>query len=193
VSDPFVTVATYSVELEAQMAKNLLQTEGIEAVLAGNLISGTLAGISAMGDQIVLQVRAGDAQRAVAVLASVTAHATLDEDWEDQAERAGWTCSLCGSPVAHGLAVCPSCQTPRDSIRTGRSGATDDTQLPPGPRRTGAGIQKSGEVRAEPPPPSPPPVEDAAETPAPAKPAGCLTLLALLTVPALGWGLRLLP
>jgi hypothetical protein len=187
-SDPFVTVATYASDVEAQLAKNLLENEGIEAIMVGDLINTALAGISAiLGDQIVLQVRASNAQRAVAILAVVTSQTTLDEDWEEQAERGAgvWTCSLCGSPVPHSLAVCPSCQTPRDSIRTGRSAGVEDTQLPPGPRRTGEGIQTGGQVRADVPASTLPrqEAEQAGEASTRARP-GCLTLLALLALPA---------
>src|SRR5437763_1072174 len=114
----FVTVASYAFTPEAQMAKNLLESEGIPVFLAGEMTAETLMGL---GDEVHLQVREQDARRAVSLLASVDA-GTLDEDWETKAERdAGvWTCPLCGTPVKKGFKVCPDCQTPNEHITTDR-------------------------------------------------------------------------
>ena len=45
----FVTVATYGAPLEAEMAKNLLETEGIASFLEGDLTASAFFGNSALG------------------------------------------------------------------------------------------------------------------------------------------------
>lgn len=116
-SDKFITVATFNKGFEAQLAKNLLENEGIASMVGGAISSDMLFGSLALGDQIVLQVREEDAQRAAGVLASAAAEARLDDDWEEKAEADVWICSICGEPISNRLSMCYSCQTPKDSIR----------------------------------------------------------------------------
>jgi hypothetical protein len=112
-SDRVVTIASFAFTPEAEMAKNLLETEGIPAFLAGELSANLLN--NAAGE-VQLQVRAQDAQRAVAVLAA--AEATLDDDWETQTERGVWTCPICGTAVPLDERVCPACHTSNPGITT---------------------------------------------------------------------------
>jgi hypothetical protein len=120
VADQFVTVATYSLPYEAELAKNLLETEGIESFLTGGLTADTLFGNAGLADQVRLQVREDDAQRAAGLLAVHAA--SVDADWEERAEHDPdvWVCSLCGAPVSNQLTTCHGCQTPRASIRADR-------------------------------------------------------------------------
>ncbi len=116
-SGKFVTVMTFNQGFEAQLAKNLLENEGIDSMMNGELTADMLPfGQAGGGDQIVLQVREDDAQRATGILATVAA-AKLDDDWEKQTEAGVWVCSLCGEPVSNHLSRCYSCETPRESIR----------------------------------------------------------------------------
>lgn len=116
--DKFVTVMTFNQSFEAQLAKNLLENEGIEALMTGEHSSDVLSGTPALNDEIVLQVRHEDAQRAAGILAEVAA-AKLEDSWEDEAEASDvWICSICGEPISNLLSVCHSCQTPREGIRT---------------------------------------------------------------------------
>src|SRR5438105_1459144 len=78
----YVTVAKYSVALEAQLAKSLLETEDIPAQVTGDL-AATMIGISSLGQQVHVQVPAEDAERAATLLASHFAKAQLDEDWQE--------------------------------------------------------------------------------------------------------------
>lgn len=144
----FVTVATYGVPLEAEMAKNLLETEGIASFLDGELTALAFVGNSAMG-QIRLQVSDQDAPRAAALLAAHAAEATLDADWETQAEEGAgvWICSLCGTPVSDLLTVCFACQTRRTDIRA--AGPGRDTRLqdaPPSAAPANEGIQRRDDI-----------------------------------------------
>jgi rubrerythrin len=117
-ADKFLTVMTFNQSFEAQLAKNLLENEGIEALMAGEHTSDVLFGNPGLGDQIVLQVREEDAKRAAGILAEVAA-AKLEDNWEDEAESGDvWVCSICGEPISNLLSVCYSCQTPREGIRT---------------------------------------------------------------------------
>jgi hypothetical protein len=124
------------------MAKSLLEVEGIEAILSGNLVADTFAGLTGMGDQVVLQVREEDAQRAVGLLAAASAQASLDEDWEAQAEAGVWTCPLCGTAVPEDRSVCPACQSHRTGIQQG-PGPRDDLQRPSRREPVNEGIQQA--------------------------------------------------
>jgi len=118
-SENFVTVATFHRSAEAQLAKNLLEEEGIASTLSGELTADMLPfGQAGGGDQIVLQVPESAAQRAAGILAAVAA-AKLDDNWEDEAESGAdvWLCSICGEPISNRLSTCYACQTPRDGIR----------------------------------------------------------------------------
>jgi hypothetical protein len=131
-SDKFVTVAKYNNNFEAQLAKNLLENEGLECIIGGAFSSDILFSGLAAADPIVLQVRVEDAERASMALAAVEA-ARLDEDWEQQAESDSgvWICSICGEPISNRLSMCYSCQTPREGIRT--SAPRDQTAIQEAP------------------------------------------------------------
>jgi hypothetical protein len=122
-SERLVTVATFGLESEAQLASNLLESEGIPSVLSGSMMAAMLPN-PILPLEIRLEVREEDAPRATALLAQVA----LDRDWEKQAQGNFWTCTACGDAVAEDLPVCSSCGTPRDAIR----GADNRTELPPG-------------------------------------------------------------
>ncbi len=159
-TDKFVTVATFDKTFEGQLAKNLLENEGIESILAGGLTADVLTfGQAGSKDQVVLQVREQDAQRATGILASVAA-AKLDADWEDQAESGTgvWLCSICGEPVSNRLSVCYSCQSPREGIRAAISRESTAIQPNPPTLPTVEDVQKQDEIAG-------------AATPAPTVPA----------------------
>ncbi len=169
-SDKFVTVMTFHQSFEAQLAKNLLEDEGIASILSGELTADMLPfGQAGGGDQIVLQVHEGDAQRAAGVLAAVAA-AKLDDNWEDEAESGAgvWICSICGEPISNRLSTCYSCQTPREGIRA----AAPREQIAMGTSSAaapiGVGVQKRDDIIRIPPPapilaPATAPVEGEAE------------------------------
>lgn len=115
-SDKLVTVMTFNNSFEAQLAKNLLENEGIVSTVTGELSSDVLLGTGLACQQVALQVHERDAQRAVALLAEVA----LNKDWEDEAESGSdvWICSICGEPISNRLSICFACQTPREGIRT---------------------------------------------------------------------------
>ncbi len=142
-SEQLVTIASFAFTPEAQLAKNLLESEGIPAFLAGELAAEALA--SAAGEAR-LQVRAQDAQRAVSLLAEVAAQASLDDDWETQAESGVWTCPLCGTAAPLGTNVCPACRTANPAITTApRERPPDIERRPSGTEqvKTGNQIQES--------------------------------------------------
>jgi hypothetical protein len=168
-SDRFVVVATFALAPEAQLAVNLLESAGIEAMLEGDNVGGAFPGMSAWGDPLQVLVRAEDAQRATRLIAEAQAQVHLPGDWEDRAETTA-VCSLCGGPVPEGAAECPACRTPRDAIRQQPADLTWGVRRPAGTPSTGEGIQGAGAVTAlaqqKPPagendPPAPPPVDEA--------------------------------
>jgi hypothetical protein len=79
VDDKFITVATFGNAIEAEMAHNLLDTEGIPSLVLGTELTTAFGAAGSMGDQISLQVRETDAQRAAGLLAAA-AEATLDDN-----------------------------------------------------------------------------------------------------------------
>jgi hypothetical protein len=151
-SEHFVTVATFHRSFEAQLAKNVLEEEGIASTMSGEVTADMLPfGQAGGSDQIVLQVRENDAQRAAGILAAVAA-AKLDDHWEDEAESGTdvWICSICGEPISNRLSICYSCQTPREGIRT--SVPRDQAAIQPGLLTLpgGEGVQKQLEVAPNP-------------------------------------------
>jgi hypothetical protein len=151
-SDQFVTVMTFHQSFEAQLAKNLLEDEGIDSMLSGELTADMLPlGQAGGSDQIVLQVHEDDAQRAAGVLAAVAA-AKLDDNWEEQAESGVWLCSICGEPISNRLSVCYSCQTPREGIRAEAPRERTAIQLEPATLSTGEEVQKRDEIARTPAP-----------------------------------------
>lgn len=153
-ADRFTTVATFDKTFEGQLAKNLLENEGIESVLSGDLTADVLTfGQAGSKDQVVLQVRERDAQRATGILAAVAA-AKLDADWEEQAESGAgvWLCSICGEPVSNRLSVCYSCQTPREGIRAAIPRESTAIQSNPSALPTGEDVQKRDEIAGAPTP-----------------------------------------
>lgn len=155
-SDKFVTVATFNQSFEAQLARNLLENEGITSMVGGEFASDVLFGNPGLGDQIVLQVREEDAQRAAGILAAVAA-AKLDDNWEEQAEAGVWLCTICGEPISNRLSVCHSCQTPREGIRAGEPRVQTAIQPDPATTPRNEDVQKPDEMgRAATPVPVPP-------------------------------------
>lgn len=147
-SDKLVTVMTFNNSFEAQLAKNLLENDGIVSVVTGELSSDVLLGTGLACQQITLQVHGDDAQRAVALLAEVS----LNKDWEDEAESGSdvWVCSICGEPISNRLSICYSCQTPRESIRA--AAPRDRTAIQPNIAilPTGKDVQKRDEIAETP-------------------------------------------
>ena len=144
-ADEFTKVATYNQSFEAQLAKNLLENEGIPTILSGELTSDVLFSNAGLGDQIVLKVRHEDAQRAAGILATVAA-AKLEENWEEQAESGVWICTICGEPIHNSLSVCYSCQTPREGIRATAPRESTAIQHNPATLPTGEEVQKRGDI-----------------------------------------------
>lgn len=153
-ADTFVTVMTFHQSFEAQLAKNLLEDEGIASILSGELTADMLPfGQAGGGDQIVLQVHEGDAQRAAGVLAAVAA-AKLDDNWEEEAESGAgvWICSICGEPISNRLSSCYSCQTPREGIRAAVPREQIAIQPYPAATPVGEEVQKRDDIiRTHPP------------------------------------------
>lgn len=173
-SDKYVTVATFHRSFEAQLARNLLEEEGITSTLSGEFTADMLPfGQAGGGDQIVLQVQEANAQRAAGILAAVAA-AKLEDNWEDEAESGSdvWVCTICGEPVSNQLSICYSCETPREGIRAGvpRNSTSIQPQTPSLPEReakpTRAAITSTPLPAPLPPPvptPAAPPDEDREE------------------------------
>lgn len=153
-AENLITVMTFNQHFEAQLAKNLLENEGITSMVAGELTANVLFGNPGLGDQIILQVREEDAQRATGLLAAVAA-AKLDENWEDQVESDVWVCSICGEPISNRLSMCYSCQTPRESIRASVPRDRSAIQEEPTTLPTGEEVQKPDENILSPSPPLP--------------------------------------
>ncbi|MHC4721973.1 MAG: putative signal transducing protein [Planctomycetota bacterium] len=66
--DKLITIAEFQNDIEAQMAKSLLQADGIDAIIVGQAVKDLLP-VDGMLN-VELQVFARDAQKAMAVLDS---------------------------------------------------------------------------------------------------------------------------
>src|SRR5437870_4948090 len=93
----FVTVGEFTVPFEAELARARLEDEGFKVIVMGGMAATTLSGFGSVGGSIQVQVPAHTAQRATEILISCS-EATIDDDWEDRAERQDdlWVCTLCG-------------------------------------------------------------------------------------------------
>jgi hypothetical protein len=179
-SDRFVTIASFAFPPEAQMAKNLLESEGIPAILSGEMTATTLTGVLGQAGEVHLQVRDQDAGRAVSLLASVSAQASLDEDWETQAEAGLCVCSVCGMAVPRTESACPACGTPNERITTDRR----NTWPAPARRPDSEAVKKNDQVQASAPGPvNPEPAGTPEPVPARGRSGCAVLLIALLVVP----------
>jgi hypothetical protein len=126
-SDKLVLVATFSLPVEAQLARGRLEADGIKALLGGDESVNVFSGIQGVGGKLTLHVAEADAERAAAILAEHLDKADDDGD-AGRADDALWLCPLCGDAVRDDLDVCPACQTPRPEARKSRA-------VTSGPRR----------------------------------------------------------
>ncbi len=120
-SDGFATVAKYSVPLEAQLAKGLLESEGIEVQLFGDL-GATMLNYGAAGGLVELRVAVWDAARALRLLEAQRERVRRGDEWQDEADEDVWVCTLCGSAVPNDRTACTDCKTPRDAVQTDAGG-----------------------------------------------------------------------
>ena len=120
-------IATFDTGMEAQIARMLLESEGIEAVVSGdvpNAASFTLLGPLQYA-RIELSVGVSDVDAARSALSRSASQMDLDADWEDSAESAvaGWLCLGCDTEVPLDQDACPECgtlrsdQSPEDEAR----------------------------------------------------------------------------
>jgi hypothetical protein len=173
-SDRFVTVASYAHTPEAQMARNLLEAEGIPAFLAGEMTANALTGFAG---EAHLQVHEQDAPRAVSLLAAVAARASLEPDWEAQAEQGLWTWPLCGTAVRLGEDVCPACHSPNTAVTTDRRDTWAQAPRPDLER-----VKASDQVRANAPRPPRSLENEDSEAADPKAKAGCFVGLVALVL-----------
>ena len=153
-AEAFVTVARFTLPLEAQLARAFLEGEGIAARLSGDAAATTLqiAGLSGLID---LLVSAGDAARAAELLADHLDKAELNKYWKDEAEADEdvWLCSLCGEPVGVDLQTCPACATARTAVQEDPTRVKQPRGRKSGEKK-GKAIRQGAEPVAKPLPPT---------------------------------------
>jgi hypothetical protein len=138
-SDKLVFVAAFVMPVEAQLARGLLEADGIRAFLTGEQ-SANVFGVRGLGGQIRLQVPEGDAERAADILAPHFDRHPDAADSEDDADS--WLCPLCGDAVNEDFDFCPECDTPRPAVRQSlavtsvprRAPVSQDIQEEPAPK-----------------------------------------------------------
>jgi Putative prokaryotic signal transducing protein len=116
-SDKLVFAAAFNMPIEAQLARGLLEAEGIKAFLTGGESVNVFSGVQGLGGQIRLQVAEADAERAAEMLAPHFDRPTDDDSAESGDDAALWLCPLCGDAVSDDLDFCPACETPRPAVR----------------------------------------------------------------------------
>ena len=115
-SNKLVFVAAFVMPVEAQLARGLLQAEGIRAFLTGEQTTNAFSGVQGLGGRIELQVPEADAERAAEILAPHFDHHAADGDAAPEDDGL-WLCPLCGDAVNEDMDFCPSCDTPRPAAR----------------------------------------------------------------------------
>jgi hypothetical protein len=115
--EEFMTVARFTLPLDAQMARSCLEAERIPAFVVGETTGGTLPGLGDHLGGFELRVYESDYERAGKALAEFLGETPDDE--LDEAALAGetWTCTACGAEVVISEKVCPACATPTDAIQ----------------------------------------------------------------------------
>lgn len=103
--EKLVAVASFTTPVEAELAKNHLETEGISARLANDSTVGWFWYISNAVGGIQLLVGEEQAERALAILES--APGGQDIPGSGESEEATWTCERCGAQVSAELEYCP--------------------------------------------------------------------------------------
>jgi hypothetical protein len=150
-ADRFVTVGEFPSSVEAHLARNALEAEGVRAFLSGNEAAGLFGGNSTFA--VKLQVREDEAARAAGILAACLAKV---QDVDDEASEPVWLCPLCGEPVRVRHDVCRACQTPRGAIQAVEPGSY--LPSPSKPRRREPSPPPSQDLTPDaPPPPEPEP------------------------------------
>jgi hypothetical protein len=113
--DRTTVVGNFGSAIEADLARNLLEREGIPCLL-DDADAKNIFGIARLNISIQLSVPVEDAARATALLVEAELNATLDDDWESIAEQTA-VCTLCGEPLLSEEVVCSTCSAPRDGVR----------------------------------------------------------------------------
>jgi hypothetical protein len=116
-SDKLVFAAAFSMPVEAELARGLLEAEGIKAFLTGGESVNVFSGVQGLGGQIRLQVAEADADRAAEILAPHFDQQAKDGDAAPEDAAGLWLCPLCGDAVRDDLDFCPACETPRPAAR----------------------------------------------------------------------------
>jgi hypothetical protein len=122
-AEEHVIVATFTQPMEAQVACERLNVEGIPAYVIDDTASSPITGIFGLARRVVVYVPATDYQRAARILEDtpgqpsvppkrLTAPAEEEEEDEDL-----WLCPLCGEPLSVALAECPACGTARPELQ----------------------------------------------------------------------------
>jgi hypothetical protein len=85
--DKLVTVAQYADYIEAEMARQLLEDNGIKAIVTGDNVANTYAGVPAMID-LELQVLESQAEEAIYILEShPEPESELEPDEDEEQEQ----------------------------------------------------------------------------------------------------------
>jgi membrane protease YdiL (CAAX protease family) len=123
--DELVVVATFNSPLEANLAKNRLETEGIVAFLDGEASATMAWPWNARGTAVKLQVARHDAQQAATLLAQLPSR---PEDSEDAESDTTLHCLACGAVIGEAPA-CPMCGWSYDVGPEAASDADADAEI----------------------------------------------------------------
>jgi hypothetical protein len=115
--EEFMTIARFTLPLDAQMARSCLEAERIPAFVVGETTGGTLPGLGDHLGGFELRVYESDYERAGKVLAGFLGETPEDEFDDGALAGETWTCTTCGAEVVKDETVCPACATPTDAIQ----------------------------------------------------------------------------
>ena len=128
--DNLITIARFTDNIKAEMAKQLLDDFGIKAILTGQRVTSWFGFLPTVA--VELQVKESDAERALEVLKvdSRKRCTQCGQEFEDSAkycpncgaeigdyrqeEVTAWTCTKCGEQVEAQFDTCWNCGTTKD-------------------------------------------------------------------------------
>lgn len=137
-SNELVSVATFSVTAEAELARQALEAAGIAAVLDGETTASTLSYIGTAIGGVRVLVRQADQESARRVLQSIR---------HDNSTAAGgsaaWICPNCSVDVSADFDVCWQCGSTRDGTRD-PTFSVDELDLPTESEASLADVSRPG-------------------------------------------------
>jgi hypothetical protein len=123
-----VTVAIFETAVEASPARAMLEAEGIQTYLQGEVTGYMLWYMWPGLGGVKLQVENKDVQQATELLRKYLDEAENEEDAKTS-HVPNWVCPRCGAEVDAGFEICWSCGTVIDDVDDNSTSPTEDFRI----------------------------------------------------------------